>query len=147
MSMKLPVPTSELLDFIPHRPPMVWIDFVDSYSESGGSSRTILVKEGFYFTDEQLRRSVCIELVAQAFAFNNAALLKASGLSNPPIKRAFLAAIKDFKITEWPTIPVGAVLKTTVKKSRQFGPITLISGETYLDETLLASGELKVFAE
>jgi hypothetical protein len=45
-----------------------------------------------------LRESVAVELIAQTYAFCNAAYLRDAKAHTVATKRAFLAAIKDFKI-------------------------------------------------
>ena len=140
------IPTDSLLDYIPPRPPMVWVDRLLKFGPDGGIGVTVVNKNALYMTDNELRSSACMEFVAQTYAFNNAAVLKAAGAPVDPNRRAFLAAINDFKILEWPTFPEGAELITEVKKERQFGLISIITGRITWGDTLIATGELKVYS-
>jgi predicted hotdog family 3-hydroxylacyl-ACP dehydratase len=142
-----PIATQDLFNIVPHRPPMVWIDNVVECHDKGGAATTVLKKDGLYLTDGKLRESVAVELIAQTYAFCNAAYLRGAKSLEVATKRAFLAAIKDFKVVSWPDLPDGAELRTHVVKDRQFGPITLIHGNVYYKDQLLATGELKVFAD
>lgn len=143
--LTIPISTDTLLDYLPHKPPMVWIDSILEFSATGGVGLTVIKDNAHYMTNNELRRTACIEFVAQTFAFTNAATMKQNNIAYQN-QRAFLAAIKDFDIRAWPELPSGAVLRTEVKKERQFGPISIIVGQTFWKEQLLASGELKVFA-
>ena len=140
------VTPSQLFTIVPHRPPMVWIDHVTEYGEHRGTAILSVKSDGLYMTDGLLRDSASIELIAQAYAFCNAAYLKFSKSSENLIARAFLAAIKDFK-SEGRQITAGTELRIEVTKLRNFGPIALIRGEVFAGQELVAGGELKVFAQ
>jgi len=140
------VAPSELHNIVPHRPPMVWIDSVTLYEEIRGTALLTLKADGLYMTDGFLRDSSSVELIAQAYAFCNAAFLKYSKGTESRIERAFLAAIKDFK-SAGRKLPPGTELRIEVTKLRNFGPIVLIRGEVFAGQDLVASGELKVFAQ
>lgn len=141
------ISTKDLYSYLPHKPPMVWIDSVLEHAADGGTTQTELKPEGLYFTKARLRESSFIEFTAQAYAFCNLAHLRAGGETDAVHSRTYLAAVKDFKFSNLPSLKPGDIITTKVKKTRAFGPITLVTGLCYLEDQLLSSCELKVFSE
>lgn len=126
---------------------MVWIDDVLEHGAEGGSTQTVLKTDGLYFSQNRLRESSFIEFTAQAYAFCNLAHLRSSGATDTVHSRAYLAAVKDFQFHNLPDLKPGDVIVTKVKKTRAFGPITLVKGTCFVDDQLVSSCELKVFSE
>jgi 3-hydroxymyristoyl/3-hydroxydecanoyl-(acyl carrier protein) dehydratase len=126
---------------------MVWIDNVLEYEANGGTTQTILKNNGFYFSQDRIRESSFIEFTAQAYAFCNLAHLRTSGTTDAMHSRTYLAAVKDFRFHNLPKLNPGDVVITKVKKTRAFGPITLVTGSCFVDDQFVASCELKVFSE
>ena len=140
------ITTSQLYDYVPHRPPMIWVDELLEYSETVGRSRTRLDTGALYFSEEGVSPSAGIEFIAQTFAFNNAALLSETNANLRPDQRAFLAAVKNYHTSNWSSLKHGDELITTVTRLRQLGTISIIRGEIVCGERTVATAELKVFA-
>ncbi len=86
----------EIQHYIPHRPPMVWIDEVIDYSADGGECLVHLKTRSLYLSPRGLRAPSCLEFIAQAYGFCWIAYV--TRVQNPgaaPMSRAFLAAFKD----------------------------------------------------
>lgn len=141
------IPTKDLYNYLPHKPPMVWIDTVVSFSDNGGETTTDLKSDGVYFTEGRLRPSSFIEFTAQAYAFVNLAYLRAGGENDVVHSKTYLASIKDFVIHGDIDLKPGTVVTTRVRKTRTFGPITVVKGECFVNSTLVTSCDLKVFSE
>ncbi|NJL25529.1 MAG: hypothetical protein HC902_10395 [Calothrix sp. SM1_5_4] len=67
--MKEAILATDIMSYIPHRPPMVWIDEVTDYSASGGECLVRVKQNALYMGPQGLRASSCLELMAQAYAF------------------------------------------------------------------------------
>jgi predicted hotdog family 3-hydroxylacyl-ACP dehydratase len=137
---------NSILERIPHRPPMVWVDEILEFSEVGGRCALNLKNGGLYLEQGYLRPSAGIEILAQAYAFCKASYQKQQNIPHDTNQKAFLATVKDYKVFNWPKLKAGDRVTTTVAQSRQFGPITIIKGQVFFAEQMIASGELKVFA-
>ena len=138
------ISTVELQPYVPHRPPMIWVDEITDVTETGGVGVTY-VKEGeLYLSKGAVRPSVYIELVAQTYAFIQSVRLKQSGIDKVD-RRALLVAVKDFGMTKNKPITAGAELKIEVTRGREIGPVTVVQGKVTCNGETLASGELKVF--
>lgn len=141
-----PLSCLELYPYLTHRPPMVWIDWVTSVEEARGTTTTQLKTDGYYCTDGVFRPSSFIELIAQSYAFTSLVYLLQQN-TPPTSQKNYLVAIKDFKILTNTMPQAPQKIRTEVQRKRVFGPITFISGQCYLDDQLLATGDLKVFSE
>lgn len=141
------IATKDLYNYLPHKPPMVWIDAVLDFSDKGGTAQTELKSDALYFSNGDLRPSSFIEFTAQAYAFVNLAYLRAGGETDAVHSKTYLAAIKDFQFHQRLPLKAGDIVQTTVQKMRVFGPITVVKGECYVGPTLITSCELKVFSE
>ncbi|MCC6137346.1 MAG: hypothetical protein IT287_01845 [Bdellovibrionaceae bacterium] len=142
-----PIPTTDLYSYLPHKPPMVWVDTVLSFDSSGGNTDVTLKEGGHYFTDGVLRPSSFIEFIAQSYAFTNLAFRRNSGETHAVHTKTYLAAIKDFHFEKKMNLQPGEKIFIKVKKARVFGPITIVKGECHHNEILVATCELKVFNE
>lgn len=141
-----PLPCTELYPHLTHRPPMVWIDWVISVEETCGTTTTQLKTDGYYNTDGIFRPSSLIELIAQSYAFTS--LVYCLQQNTPPTsQKNYLVAIKDFKLLTNTLPQAPQEIRTEVQRKRVFGQITFISGQCYLNDRLLATGDLKVFSE
>src|SRR5690242_13635939 len=90
------VPVKEIEPYLPHRPPMVWIDDVLVFSEKAGECRVILKPDGHYFGLEGLRATSCLEFIAQAYGFISVCHhIYIMDPNSKPLSKAFLASIKN----------------------------------------------------
>lgn len=150
--MNVPVPVSKLLEFIPHRPPMVWVDEVLEFSTTAGRTLTV-IKNGAHYLDDvgQVRPSSCLEFMAQSYGYISVC---ARAKSNDPVKtapkRAFLAAFNDARLAStaiFSQLRPGDQLVTELTGIRAMGPIILFAGQVTRGSDLLCSARMKVFSE
>lgn len=141
------ISTKDLAEYLPHRPPMVWLDHIIEYTASGGTGRLRIAADGYYLTNGSFRPASYIELIAQTFAFSQAAYFR--NLGHPPDKdiQTLLVAIKNFIVHKEANFTAGDELKIMSHKLRELGPITMLRGEVYKGSELLAEGEIKVFTK
>lgn len=138
---------SEIETMIPHRPPFLWIDRV---VELDPGVRCVAVKfvdpadpifAGHFPARPILPGVLLIEAVAQTAAvmLGSAAPRDAAGTS---ARVALLAAVNRFKFLK-PVTP-GQELRIETKKLTDAGPMAYISGTVWVDDEMVASGELSV---
>jgi predicted hotdog family 3-hydroxylacyl-ACP dehydratase len=151
--LAFPVATSGLGEYLPHRPPAVWVDEVRSVAPNEGVCRVYLRTSAHYADARgRIRESSYVEWIAQAYGFV-AACQVLSGIA-PEEKRpekTFLVQIRDLKLSEEPAatlISEGDWIDVHVKRTHRLGPLALIEGEVRSSkEVVLARVKLKLYAE
>lgn len=143
------IPTSQLMDWIPHRPPMIWVDAVARYDAQGGEC-FVHVKEGSLYMDANgLRASSLIEFIAQSYGYIG--VCNALEMSRDKVKKAtkaFLVAITQTEFGDCSRVAPGMTLRVRIGNAKQVGPITLFDGQVIApDGLLLLKASLKVYAE
>ena len=134
---------NELADYLPHRPPAIWIDEVTEEA-----SYVVLKKSAPYYSNGVLRPSSLIEFIAQSFGYQSALKILDSGVKPTAASKAFLVAVTKCTLKDTATLKVGERLKITIGDTKVIGPITVISATvTDSNGTEYANASLKVFAE
>jgi len=145
------IPVQELFQYLPHRPPMVWIDEVTSFAEKTGTCRVHLRADGLYMDNKGLRPSSCLEFIAQAYGFISVCHhIYVLDPNSKPLSRAFLASIKAAKFPDTEllkTIRAGDDIVITIDGVRQMGPIVLFNGSAHKGASLICSTQMKIFKE
>ena len=130
---------------------MVWIDEVLNYGAREGVCLVRIKKDALYMDPEGLRASSCLEFIAQAYGYMSIAYrIYESEPDAKPLKRAFLASIKDAKTCaadRLREVRDGDELEVKISGIRSMGPITLFNGQVVRGEELLCSAQMKVFSE
>ncbi len=138
----------ELLPYLPHRPPMIWIDELHQITSNGGSCLVHLKKESHYMDDSGPRSTSAIEWMAQAYGYICAAR---SHQQNPQSiitpSKAFLVQIRDASFIE--PLPESGTLLIELQEKRSLGALSLVTGRVkeYSTGKTLIEAELKLFAE
>ena len=145
------IPAREIQHYIPHRPPMVWIDEVTDYRADGGECWIEIKEDGLYNSDGGIRAPSCLEFIAQAYGFCWIAYV--TRVQNPgaaPMQRAFLAAFKDavFAAPErLAQVKPGDRLVIRISNRRPMGPIAAFKGEVFHRGEVLARAQMRTFSE
>jgi predicted hotdog family 3-hydroxylacyl-ACP dehydratase len=141
----------EIEKYLPHRPPMVWIDEVTSFSERAGECRLKLRADGLYMDENGLRPSSCLEFIAQAYGFISVCHhIYILDPNSKPLSKAFLASVKDAELPSAAVlreVVVGDELTISISGVRQMGPIVLFNGKISRGDLVLCEAQLKVFKE
>lgn len=144
--LELPVSTSALKEYLPHRPPMIWVDEIVSADETSGEGRVRWNPSALYCTAGKTRPSAAIEFAAQTFGYSRVVwLMRSTPEASHLCRRAFLVGVRDF---EWSGELASEAFLVRVEGIRVLGPLTLFRTEVRSAEgALLANGHLKVFSE
>lgn len=137
--------------YIPHRPPMVWIDWITDYGPTHGECLIDVKPDALYMSPEGLRPSSCVEFIAQTYGFVWIAYV--TRVLDPDAKGmsiAMLAAFKD--VTFAPpdvmrSVKPGDRLVCKISGLRRLGPITTLRGQLFNGATLLAEGQIRTFSQ
>lgn len=136
------LPTSDLSELIPHRPPMQLVDRLLEVDDV--SVAEVSVKEDMLFAsaDGTVDEAAYMEMIAQAMAARNGYVNYGSGGGN----EGFLIGAKDLIIRE--IAQVGDTLTVKVNKVAELGgELAVIRGVVLRDDTVMAEGEIKVYKE
>lgn len=145
------VPIQDIFQYLPHRPPMVWIDEVVEFAEKHGKCRVTLKADGLYMDTEGLRPTSCLEFIAQSYGFISVCHhIYILDPNSKPLSKAFLASMKDAELPSPSTlsqVKPGDVITITIAGVRQMGPIVLFNGVVKRGDLLLCEAQMKVFKE
>lgn len=141
--------TEELLKYLPHRPPMVWIDEVVDLTETKGFCRVVVDKNKHYCDENgSIRPSALIEWMAQAYAFSGVLRESLKPGGKQTLKKAFLAGFSKFELLDNKALQSEKEFLVEVEKTHDFAPITLISAKVLTQRgDCVASAALKLYAE
>lgn len=144
------IKVSELSEWTPHRPPMVWMDEVISVTAIDGECRALLKKEGLYMTSGVLRLSSLIEFVAQAYAYVRCVQAQQGlGSKSEKPKRAYLVGTgpTDFFVKEGDSrIACDQELRFHVSEIREILPFVMFTGKVLTpDGFVIMSTKIKLF--
>jgi predicted hotdog family 3-hydroxylacyl-ACP dehydratase len=146
------VPSSSLLQWIPHRPPMVWVDEVVSYGPEGGECYVHLKTDALYFSSGHLRSSSLLEFIAQAQAMIGvcwAQINPAPTSASNGLAEAFLVSITktEFENTAvLESLGEGDTVIVRLGAYRKMGPLILFSGSVWTtDNQCLVRSQMKAF--
>lgn len=140
-----PLATSKLAFFMPHRPPMVWVDEVLEQSDAFGRTG-VWIRPGSLMLNgtPQIFPSALLEFFAQSYGYLQGT--KAM-ISRRRLKLAYLAAVDQFTLTPEPRPRAGEYLTASLHTLRDMHPLHLIGGEVR-NETgiLLCTVKIKAYA-
>ena len=134
-----------MIDFdpntMPHQPPMRFVDRLLDVGENSGST-AFTIGPGNLFLDEKghLLRETLVEVMAQAFMAVSVYRARQSGDATPG---GYLAGLRNIRFYE--DASQGDTLITKVRVTDQIAQITIVEGQVFRDQTLLAEGELRLY--
>lgn len=145
------IPAPDIQKYIPHRPPMVWIDYVTAYGATEGAATIEIKGDALYMSPEGLRPSSLIEMIAQTYGF--VWICHVTRNLDPTSKGmsvAMLAAFKDVKFappSALAKIKHGDVLNCKVSNLKRKGPVTMFQGHIWHGDVLLAEADMRTYSQ
>jgi len=145
------IPVKDIEKYLPHRPPMVWIDEVVSFSEKAGECRVRLKADALYMDGNGLRPTSCLEFIAQAYGFISVCHhIYILDPNSKPLSKAFLASMNEANLPSAETLSqlhTGDELSVSISGVRAMGPIVLFTGRITKGDLLVCEAKMKVFKE
>lgn len=133
---------TDILQYIPQRPPFVMIDDVLSADETTTQTE-FLVREGHLFVQKgYFTTPGLVENMAQTAAAGSG--YRAVNEHKQPAT-GFIGALKNLKVYELPK--TGDRIKTSVSVLHQVMNASIVQGNVYIDEKVVASCEFKIFLQ
>jgi predicted hotdog family 3-hydroxylacyl-ACP dehydratase len=133
------LPDSDIVRYIPQRQPIVMIDTLVAVHEKV-TETSFLVKVGALFVEEGiLQEAGLIENIAQTAA---AGVGYQCAVNNEAVPVGFIGAVKNLTIEYLPK--VGEVLNTRVEVLEEIFDMSLIKGESFVNEKRVLVCEMKI---
>jgi len=133
---------TDILRLIPQREPMVMVSGLLSSDENGMTTFLLLEENNIFIQNGRFRENGLIENIAQSAAAMNG---YRSLMDGEPVKNGYIGGIKNLEIFALPE--TGQRLTTRVKETNNVMGASIIEGEIYCNEQLLAKCEMKVFMQ
>ncbi len=135
--------SSNLLDLIPQRSPIVMIDKFLGIDAEGISSAGLCIQEdNIFLEDDYLSDCGLIEHQAQTAAARMGYLCKVEGREVP---LGFIGSVKGFQAKRLPRL--GEEIISYVQIAYEMLPITLVEIKTYVGKELIAESQMKIFLQ
>ncbi|MDL2285765.1 hypothetical protein LJB93_03375, partial [Desulfovibrio sp. OttesenSCG-928-F07] len=140
------------INFVPHRPPMMLVDFVrlvnnagEAGAENSQAEVKSIVKPEWPVLNPagRVMPTAFFEVAAQSFAAMAGLQLSLSGANESDSRLGFLVALKRFNF--YGDAGIGDELLTSVSITASLGEFSVVQGEIRLQGQLLAEGQLKVY--
>ena len=151
MSRPNPIAVKDLMRYLPHRPPMVWVDQVIDFSLNHGEVVVEVKGDALYMSPEGLRASSLLEFIAQAYGFVWICYVKhVLDPSSKGMQQAMVAGFKQARFAP-PTVlrrvADGDILVVKLTDMRRKGPITFLHGQVWFGNILLGESEMRTFSQ
>ena len=145
MVQQMLVSRENVLTFIPQREPIVMVHGLLEHGPKMSKSLFTVEEGNLFVRDGRLLPSGLMEHIAQSAAIRSgyafSQMPMGEGPGKPPV--GFIAALKDFEVHALPM--VGEIVHTTITELNVIGNMTVVQGEVFGGDILLASCEMKVF--
>jgi predicted hotdog family 3-hydroxylacyl-ACP dehydratase len=125
---------------IPQKPPMVMVDRLVGIMDKTTVTSFLIREDNVFCEDGEFREPGLIENMAQTAAAGAGAKPENSGIKAP---LGFIGGIRNLKIDGFPK--AGEVITTRATVLHEVFDATIVQGEVYLDDRLIAGCELKIF--
>ena len=130
----------QIYQLIPQRPPIVMVDTLWSAAESSAETGLHVSADNLFVKDSVLWEPGLIEHIAQSSAAFAGYDTFIHGLAP---RLGYIGEIKNCKIHSLPK--VGTELRTRIRLIAEAVGVSLIAAETYVDDTLVAECQMKIF--
>lgn len=138
MTHALVASPEEILNLIPQRPPFVLVDKIYEHSEKEILSGFTVPAGHILVNGKGLSEAGIIEHFAQSVALHQGFNFH---LKNEPAPVGYIGSIKNIEIYTLPR--VGTEIRSRITVLQQIMGVTMVSGEVFLDETMIAQGEMR----
>lgn len=132
-------PGAALLALLPHRPPFLMLDTLDSAApDAAQGTLTVRPDNPLVDADGRLEPVAYAEIMAQCFA----AAAGAMHAGQPP-RLGYLAGLRDMRVVG--AAHIGDKLTARVRVMAVLGGIHVLEGDVRRDDAILAHGQVKIY--
>lgn len=132
----------DILPLIPQRPPFVMVDTLVTAGENNARTKLKITSDNVFVKENQLTEPALIENIAQTAAARMGYICKQN---NEQVPVGFIGAVQNLEIFALPE--VGDEIETEIVIKNQVFDVTLIAGQVYLNDDVLAKCEMKIFIQ
>lgn len=134
------LPTKEVLQFLPQRPPVVMISELLEVGSNGTLSSLTVTEENIFVENGVLSESGLMENIAQTAAAGKGYKHQ---LENTPVPVGFIASVRGFQVFGFPE--VDSVIQTRVKEIQEVMGVLIVEGQVTKGDAILATVEMRIF--
>ena len=138
--MELPI--EHIVDLIPQKAPFVMVGKLLQSDEESTKSSFRIQSDNIFVRSGLFQEAGLMENIAQTAALRAG---YAAQLQSAPVAVGYIGAVNNFEIFDLPK--VGDEIITSVSVLTQVLGITVLSGEIYMNDNLLAKCEMKVIVK
>ncbi|NOX84345.1 MAG: hypothetical protein GXO86_00025 [Chlorobi bacterium] len=132
----------EVQNMIPQAPPMVMVDGLLSSDEQSTTSRLVTDKNNIFCQNGYFHEPGLIENMAQTVALRGGYEAWKNGTE---VKKGFIGSVKNFTVFQLPA--ENTTLHTTITVTSRLMNATMIRGQIFANDTLIAEGEMSIFEQ
>lgn len=148
IGVQWPVKISSIAEFMPHRGSAIWVDQILSITKNEGIGQVQFDLSKPYCTNQELRKTACIEFIAQSFGYA-VVLSDLLNITNVPKgQHAFIVDVRNVDFhsnSEIFKMKNGEMLNIETLCTNDFGNFKVVKGKVLLRDQILASADMKVF--
>jgi len=130
----------EITKLIPQRKPMIMVDELLSFSEKEVLTSFEIKTDNIFIHNNKLQEVALIENIAQTAAAGTG--YNAFSKNETP-QKGFIGAVKNFEVYSLPK--VNDILETKLVVTAEVFNASVVEGEIYCNNELIAKAELKIF--
>ncbi len=135
----------DITALIPQRAPIIMVDRLECV-EDGKAATSFMVRPDNYFVGaggQSLAEAGVIEHIAQSASAFSGYKARMAGASDAPV--GYIGEVKNFHC--WRCPRVNEVLHTVITMGAELEGITVIKGETFVGDELIADVQMKIFVK
>ncbi|MFT4094675.1 MAG: 3-hydroxyacyl-ACP dehydratase [Niabella sp.] len=133
---------TDILPFIPQRPPFVMIDTLEACTEHGATTSFTVRPDHIFVSEGRLNEPALIENMAQTAAAHIGYICHQQ---QKPVPTGFIGAVQRLKINALPQ--TGETLYSSISVKHQIFNATVIEGNIVVNGQQVATCEMKIFVE
>ncbi|MDB5001743.1 MAG: 3-hydroxyacyl-ACP dehydratase [Mucilaginibacter sp.] len=136
--MQLPV--NDITSLIPQKQPFVMVNKLLLVDETSTRSSFVIEPGNVFVKNGFFQEAGLMENIAQTAALRAGYLALTD---NKPVENGYIGSVKDFEVLQMPQI--NDELLTEISITGRIFNVTVLTGRIWLNESLIASCEMKVF--
>lgn len=136
----MPGSTTNILSYIPQRPPFVMVDEIIDSGEKKTCSKFLIKEDNIFVENGFLKEPGLVENIAQTAAARAGYIAQ---LEKKPVLVGYIGAIKNLEIFFYPKLQDELITEIIIEN--QIFDVTLISGKIICNHKIAAQCEMKIF--